>query len=89
MLPIDIDNPSKPPFEKGGFLYQFVKGWSFFYAYVTGELKLRFRVYAFGLEEASMPPIDIDIPSKPPFKFASLLFVASARQCKQVRIALA
>ena len=44
---------------------------------------------AFGLEEAAVPPNDIDKPSKPPFKFASLLFVATARQNESICSALA
>ena len=36
-----------------------------------------------------MPPIDIYNPSKPPFKFASLLFVATARQNESICSALA
>ena len=86
MPPIDIYKPPKSPFEKGDFLYQSVKGWSFF-AYVTGELKQCFRVYAIGLEEAAWPPIDIHNPSTP-FKFASLLFVAMARQNESICSAL-
>ena len=109
-----IDNPSKPPFDKGGFAWSRkrdsdkatphtpFRGWGCKYSSreiaprsVGSSLVFRSthsdnrKIIAFFCAFRGRVRDHIDNPTKPPFKFTSLLFVATARKNKFICSSLA